>query len=127
MVCNNNCQNFHFVTGATVSGTNLVLTFSDNPNGLVNTNRFCMRFSKCIVLPTNFQTLNIQAVINGTTINVLNKYGNQMTGADLILNSCNGICCRYLYKGYVGQTTSGSTTTLHLIFNNAPKNTLHCC
>lgn len=125
--CNNRCRHFHFISSATITGGNLVLTFADSPTGLANTNRFCARFECGVTLPTGYQTLPVQAVINGTTVNVLNKYGNPMTGADLVLNSRGSICSRHCYKGYIGQITSGSTTTLRLIFNNAPKNTFHCC
>lgn len=131
MACNSTCKYFHYVNSMTISSGKLVLAFSDNPTGLSSTDRFCFRFNPNMSFPSGYASLPVYATINGTQIPVWDKYGNVMTGSELIAASNNAYACpRYVYTGYIGQvvTVSGETqtTTIHLIVSDIPKNTCNC-
>ena len=131
--CNTSCPYFHYVSIAVVSSGELVLTFSDSPTGLVDKSRFCFRFSQNISLPSGYASLPVYATVNGTTVPLWNKYGDILTGADLVTtSSALYFCPRYTYHGYFGSQTSASVgdapgaTTYHISVNNSPRNTCHC-
>ena len=130
MVCNCSCNNFYFVTSATITGGQLVLTFNRLPTA-IDESKLCFRFSQGFVLPAGAATLPVVANIsvNGTTtaVPLWNKFGNVMLGQDLVLNSNRTPHCRYVYKSYIGSQTDGATTTYHLLVTNIPKITACCC
>lgn len=116
MACNNTCCNFRYITSATIVDSKLVLGLNTALTGEVDKNKACFRFSSGVTLPTGYETLPVYVSVNGTNTAVLNRYADTMLGSDLVLNSCGGACCRYVYKGYYG-----TTPTAHLIWIDAPR------
>ena len=129
MACNCSCNNFYFVTSATIVGGQLVLTFNRLPTA-IDESKLCFRFSQGITLPSGYATLPVVAnvSVNGVTtaIPLWNKFGNVMLGQELVLNNNRAPHCRYVYKNYIGRQASGATTTYHLLVTNIPKITT-CC
>ena len=130
MNCNCTCDNFYYVTGATITGGQLVLTFNKTPS-IDNTERICFRLSQGVVLPSGYETLPVVAnvVIDGIVEPVVlwDKYGNTLTGSSLTTSTGNCACYRATYKGFVGSQTAGATTTYHILVTNVPKPIMHCC
>lgn len=130
MNCNCTCNNFYYVTGATITSGQLVLTFNKTPS-IDSTDRICFRLSQGVTFPSGYESLPVAAniVIDGIVEPVVlwNKYGNEMIGSELAVNSTNGACCRATYKGFVGSQTTDTTTTYHILVTNVPKPTMHCC
>lgn len=130
MNCNCTCNNFYYVTGATITSGQLVLTFNKTPS-IDSTDRICFRLSQGVTFPSGYESLPVAAniVIDGLVEPVVlwNKYGNEMIGSELAVNSTNGACCRATYKGFVGSQTTDTTTTYHILVTNVPKPTMHCC
>lgn len=130
MNCNCTCNNFYYVTGATITSGQLVLTFNKTPS-IDSTDRICFRLSQGVTFPSGYESLPVAAniVIDGLVEPVVlwNKYGNEMIGSELAVNSTNGACCRATYKGFVGSQTTDTTTTYHILVTNIPKPTMHCC
>jgi hypothetical protein len=113
-----------FATGIEVTNNQVVLSFNQVP-AITSTGFFCFRFSENLTLPSNYATLPVYAnvTINGTAtlVPVYDKYGNVMTGSEIILNSNGGICTRYVYRSYTGLVGS----EYHLLYSNIPKITVH--
>lgn len=130
MNCNCTCNNFYYVTGATITSGQLVLTFNKTPS-IDSTDRICFRLSQGVTFPSGYESLPVAAniVIDGLVEPVVlwNKYGNEMIGSELAVNSTNSACCRATYKGFVGSQTTDTTTTYHILVTNIPKPTMHCC
>lgn len=116
MSCNN-CQYFHKSSTVAIVGGNLVITFADAPTGIVDTTKFC--FVICQSIPTGVTGLPVQLVINGVNTPMWNKYGDIVTGEDLVT--------RCAYKGYYGTQTVATVTTNHVIAVNTPKPACNCC
>jgi hypothetical protein len=102
-----NCKNFHKSSSVTVTDTNVVITFNDNPTDIANEQRFC--FSVCQDVPAAGNALAVQLTVNGTAIPLLDKYGNPVPGS--------GITKGCYYKGYYG-----TGDTAHVISSSLP----HC-
>lgn len=96
------CRYLHTTSTVAVDsgGTNLVLTFSDNPTA-TNQERFCFRIAQAI--PTAGLSLPVQITVNGAAVPLLDRYGNTALGASLVQN--------HLYKGYYGTSTAHVLTT----------------
>ena len=98
----NNCKCFHCANVVTVNATNVVLDFS-RPVTISDKERFCFRLC-------NYQditsSLPVVVTVNGTTVPLLNKFGNPVLGTDLKT--------RVIYRGYYGATTP------HIIASNFP-------
>ena len=116
MNCQCNDPNFHFVSNASISGSQLIISFSDSPINIEDTNKFLFRFSTGVDLPTGYGDLPVYAVVNGSNIPVWNKYGDVMYGREFKLNMTGKACSRYTYKGYIGSQDGD----LHLILINLP-------
>lgn len=104
----NCCNSFYKVSSATSDTTNLTLAF--NPAVSANDKqRFW--FAICTTLPNLTAPLPVQLTVNGTTVPLLDKYGNVVYS--------NTLKTRKIYKGYYG-----SETTAHVIALNTP---CDCC
>ena len=130
MNCNCACNNFYYVTGATITAGQLVLTFNKTPT-IDNTDRICFRLSQGVTFPSGYESLPVVAnvVIDDIVepVALWDKYGNTLTGSEMAVNSTNSACCRATYKGFVGSQTTDTTTTYHILITNIPKPTMHCC
>lgn len=116
MNCNKCCKYFSFVNSATLSGTNIVLIL-DNTPVIANGRRMCFRFRNCVSIPAGSATYPVFISIGGANYPVWNKYGNVMTGAELVESSTNGIYCpRKTYHAYFGLVD----TAYHIIVHNLP-------
>lgn len=106
------CKNFHRTSSVAVSGSDLVLTFSDNPTGLASLTPMC--FVICQNIPSAGSALPIQAVVNGANVPVYNKYSLATTGSDFRT--------RRRYRGYY--VVNGSDS--YVIVENIPTNVCGC-
>lgn len=101
------CCNIHRVTSATADTTALTLDF--NPAVSANDMQ-TFNFVICTTLPNMSAPLPVNITVNGTTVPLLNKFGNVVYS--------NAIRTRKVYRGYFG-----SETTAHVIALNTPS----CC
>ena len=85
------------------SSSNVVLQFTDN-SSVPDKGRFC--FKVVTDLPSSAASYQLYATVNGSSVPVLNKFGNPMLVSDVKK-------CR-LYKGWYGATTP------HVITANSP-------
>lgn len=113
-----NCCNFlHRSSSIEISGGDLVINFSDNPNGVIDKQRFCFRLLQPI--PSGSEALPVQVVVNGVAVPLWNKYGDLVYGADLLAcRDCSGALVtnkKYVYRGYYGTATAN-----HVILNEFP-------
>ena len=98
MACLNTCcKHFHKSSSVTVSGSNLVIAFTDNPTSITNEERFC--FMICQDIPAAGDAMAVQLTVNGSGVQLWDRFGNPVPGCGLK----KGI----LYKGYYGNTESG--------------------
>lgn len=111
------CQFLHKSSNIEISEGNLIITFADNPTGVIDKQRFCFRLLQNI--PSGAETLPVQVIVNGVAMPLWNKYGDLVYGADLLTcMDCSGTIIsnkRYVYKGYYGTATAN-----HVILNNFP-------
>jgi hypothetical protein len=121
MACNNLCRYFSYVTSATITDSQLVLTLNNTPS-VVNENYICFRFNCGVAIPSSTTELPVYIAIDGTNYPVWNKYGNVMTSNELLTTTSGSYYCpRYTYHGYFGEQTSGEATTTHIIVHNIPR------
>lgn len=104
MLCNN-CQNFHKSSAVTVSDTNLVITFSDNPTNITNETHFCFIILQDI--PADGNNLAVQLTVNGAAVPLWDKYGNLVPGCGLTKGK--------VYRGFYGTGTAN-----HVISSSLP-------
>lgn len=97
------CKYFHCVSTITVGAASVNLAFITSPS-VVDTEKFCFQLKDSI--PSAGAALPVTLSVNGAVVPLLNKYGNPVTGADLLK-------CR-TYKGYYGATEP------HVIIHNSP-------
>ena len=106
MACLNTCcKHFHKSSSVTVSGSNLVIAFTDNPTSITNEERFC--FMICQDVPAAGDAMAVQLTVNGSGVQLWDRFGNPVPGCGLK----KGI----LYKGYYG-----TGTTNHVISASLP-------
>lgn len=87
------CKCFHKITKVTVNTTNVIFDF-DTPVTVTDKERFC--FKLVTDIPTTGATLPVLVTVNGTTIPLVNKYGDSSVGSEVPKNRC--VC------GYYGST-----------------------
>lgn len=94
-------------TGATA----VVITFRDNPTNIADMQRFCFCVQQAV--PTAGLALPVELTINGISVPLWNKYGDVVTGSDIVT--------RYVNKGWYG--TDNDT---HVITTSLPKECYKC-
>jgi hypothetical protein len=95
-----NCQNsFHRVNSITAGTSNITLSFT---TPLTVVNREIFNFVICTSLPSTTAPLPVLISVNGSTVPLLNKYGNPVYS--------NELRNRKPYYGYFG-----SQSTAHVI------------
>ena len=103
----NCCNNISCANSITVTATNVVLDFASVVT-LTDEERFDFRI--CQNVPSTGLALPVLVTVNGSTIPLLNKYGNPITGVNLRT--------RKIYRGYYGASTP------HVLVYNTP---ITCC
>lgn len=104
--CNNN---IHYVQNVTITENNVSLTVN-NSNNISSLDCFELIVCKNIGANVTGAPLPVQVVINGTAVNLLNKYSLPVLSDKL---PCR---CRY-----IGAYVAEGTTTPYVILFNTPK------
>lgn len=112
------CCNFlHKSSSIAITDGSLVITFEDNPNGVLDKSRFCFRLLQA--LPSGSEILPVQVTVNGVAVPLWNKFGDLVYGSDLLsCVNCGGNIVtnrRFVYRGYYGTATAN-----HVILNEFP-------
>ena len=82
MACLNTCcKHFHKSSSVTVSGSNLVIAFTDNPTSITNEERFC--FMICQDIPAAGDAMAVQLTINGSGVPLWDRFGNPVPSSCL--------------------------------------------
>lgn len=105
----NCCNNILCANSVSVTATNVVLDFTSAVT-LTDEDRF--NFRLCQNIPSTGATLPVLVTVNGSTIPLLNKYGNPIIGSELKT--------RRIYRGYYGANTP------HVLIYNTPINCCNC-
>lgn len=111
-----------FITGASVSDSVLSLTVSGSPS-MSEHIHFALRFAPRVAIPSGvaFNT-PVKIVIGGTTYDILDKYGEVMTFAELPKDRIADVYFspRFVIVGGVGSSVSESSTSYYYIAWDVP-------
>lgn len=112
------CKHLHIINSFTVSetGGSVTLNFSVPVTTVEDRDRFCMKIPCGLSVPTGYDGYIVLVTYNGSTIPLLNKYGNPAKFGEL-RKGC-------VMSGYYGATQSHVISQIPVTYNCGCSNVL---
>lgn len=112
------CKHLHIVNNFAVSetGGSVTLSFANPVNFLKDEERFCMKIPCGLSVPKGYEGYIVLVTYNGTSIPLMNKYGNPAKFGEL-RKGC-------VITGYYGETESHVISQIPMTYNCRCNNVL---